>query len=488
MSVTHSVAELIEAVGTTYKAIDIRAVGLREADSWANVMAVVRLTYEDVDTARARITKLVRRYPRVQTELLHIEAGVRPFAEWNAFCSEIRDEGILRVGEREFHLREHHDLNEARSFLQWGYSEMRPFDGRDWPALRIKFHKGGLSPLMEERCSKEVHLLGYEHAFEAVNALCELNVSAGHDQGCELSVYVPVFANISSIRIKTPEKSVCVEIERHRAFSNMSALVCMRGLAMLASEPFREQSTITDFPSETKDEITLAKGSAQFEELGVDDWVQIRLMHPKVGVVKKNENHVRMYIPPAERKILLEALKLFCGDAKLEDLLTRAYDIKAPRLNESAGFELRVAWLLGMFGLSTIVLGDYEQIVATNTKVRRATVDILAASQHGKLLLAVACTLNPPKAEDFANLRYAREILTREVFVETAVRVIPVLFTSSMGCPSYDKPEDSFDAVPIVDADQLKILLRLLRAGQEETFFQFLANPVFNELHDVSEY
>jgi len=38
---------------------------------------------------------------------------------------------------------------------------MRPFDGRDWPALRIKLDRGGVSPLMEERCSKEVHLLGY---------------------------------------------------------------------------------------------------------------------------------------------------------------------------------------------------------------------------------------------------------------------------------------------------------------------------------------
>ncbi len=478
MSVSYSIAELIKAVGTTYRAIDIRAIAIREADAWTNVLAVVRLTYEDVDTARQRIGKLAERHPPVQTELLRIEVGVRPFAEWDALCSEVRDEGVLRFGGKEFRLRQRLDLNDLRSYLQWGQSDMRPFDGHDWPTLRISSHAGGMTPLMEERFSKEVHLIGYEDVFEAANALCELNISRWQNRGDDFSIYLPVFAAISSVEANLGEKCVDVGIQRHTDFSDLRAMVCSRGHTSFVRAPFREQKSIDDFQSKTDGQIAAARGSARLQELEEDDWLQVRLLHPRVGVVQKAEQFARMFIPAAERNLLLEALRLFCGDARLEDLLVRAYNAKAPKLNESAAFELHVAWILGLLGLSTVVLGDYEHIVAPDTKVRRATVDMLAATQRGKLLLAVACTLNPPKAEDFGNLRYAREILAREVFYGTAVRVIPVLFTSATGCPAYDKSEDSLDIVPVVDADQMANFLRLLRAGQEGRFFDFLNNPI----------
>lgn len=104
--------------------------------------------------------------------------------------------------------------------------------------------------------------------------------------------------------------------------------------------------------------------------------------------------------------------------------------------------------------------------------------DVLAASQSRRTLYVVACTLNPPKAEDFGNLRYARNILAREVFADSGVRIIPVLFTSATGCPSHDNSDDLIDSIPIIDADQFEFLLNCLREGREEQFFQFVENPV----------
>lgn len=74
-------------------------------------------------------------------------------------------------------------------------------------------------------------------------------------------------------------------------------------------------------------------------------------------------------------------------------------------------------------------------------------------------------------------MRYAREILARGTFEGTGVRVTPVLFTSSMGCPSCYKSEDHFDWIPVIDADATTILLELLNSGQEHRFFEFLGNP-----------
>lgn len=478
-NVAHTVDELIGAVGATYRAIDIRSVAVRKEDSWVNVMAVVRLTYEDVDTAKARLAKLAQRFPPVHTKLLRIDSFVRPFKDFPDLCLELKLRGILQMDGIEFQLRQKPDLSQSTGYIQWGYSRMRPFDGRPWPGLTRTFDIGGNSPLVEGPFNREAHLLGYGDALEAANALCELNVSQ-QDFGCDLSICFPVFANISQIRVNTPEKQIDVEVQRHRSFSDLRTVACVRGQTVLADAPFREQISLSAHSTDDAcAEIISAQGSVQIQDLDPDnDWLEVRLVHPRLGEVKKDSNYARMFIPPSERNILLEAVvQQFCKGTTLDDLLTRAYNVQTAKLKPSAAFELHVSWLLGMFGLSTVVLGNYERILAPDTPVQRASVDILAASQRSKLLLLVSCTLNPPKPEDVSNLRYAREILARGIFAGTGVRVIPILFASSMGGPSYYQSEDHFDWVPVVDADSIQLLLGFLRSGQESRFFQFLANP-----------
>ncbi len=343
------------------------------------------------------------------------------------------------------------------------------------------FDPGGNNTWFEGQFNREAHLLGYGDVFEAANALCELRVSLQQDRGCDLSVWFPVFADISGIHVKTPEKRIEVDVQRHRSFLDLRAVACVRGHTVLADEPFREQILLSEsHAADTQSQIVSAQGTAQIADLDPDnDWLEVRLVHPRLGEIKKDSNYVRMFISPSERNILLGALRQFCRDKTLDDLLLRAYNVQTVKLTQSPAFELHVSWLLGMFGLSTIVLGEYERLLAPDTEVQRASIDILAASQRSKLLLIVSCTLGTPKEEDIGNLRHAREILAREVFAETGVRVVPILFTSSMGCPSYYKSENHFDSVPAIDADGMKTLLQLLDSGQERRFYEFLANPTF---------
>jgi hypothetical protein len=46
---------------------------------------------------------------------------------------------------------------------------------------------------------------------------------------------------------------------------------------------------------------------------------------------------------------------------------------------------------------------------------------------------------------------------------------------------------DGFSAIPIIDLDRLAIALELFKAGLEERFFQFLANPLLSPLRSPSE-
>lgn len=198
------------------------------------------------------------------------------------------------------------------------------------------------------------------------------------------------------------------------------------------------------------------------------------------------EDHMRLCDPtPAsdaasklsdDPNILLSALRRVCTDAELEDLLVNAHNKKPHKLKVSAAFEAHVGWLLGLLGFSTIVLGEYERIVAPETKVPMASVDILAASQAEKSLILAACTLNPPKPEDFSNLRHAREIFRREVFGGKSVEVIPVVFTAALGCAPCETITGTFDTVPIVDGDALRELLQLLRNQKQAEFLSFLSN------------
>lgn len=158
---------------------------------------------------------------------------------------------------------------------------------------------------------------------------------------------------------------------------------------------------------------------------------------------------------------------------------------KSKKLKPEAAFELHVAWLLGCFGLSTAVLGEYEHIVAPETKVRRGSVDILAASQRHKRLMLVACTIGPPKEDDFTNLLNTAEIIAREVFVRTAVSVQPLVCTGVRGFAQYKDIVEGLSGLPILDADRLELSLKLLMAGRERDFFSFLYNPVHSELRGL---
>jgi len=114
--------------------------------------------------------------------------------------------------------------------------------------------------------------------------------------------------------------------------------------------------------------------------------------------------------------------------------------------------------------------------------VERASVDILAGMVKQNTLLVGACTISTPKEEDFTNLVHACEILKREVFQDTSVRVFPILFTGAVGQPLYKTVGDEFTIVPVVDTDRIAIVLELLDFGTERFFFDFIGNPRLCEL------
>ena len=314
-----------------------------------------------------------------------------------------------------------------------------------------------------------------------MNLLCELNIQSNQSQGHQLYLSLPVFASVESFRILPKDKTVHVAIKRHCQLKSLKYVVLFRGRDHQRSEPWRHRLTVETTASEDGDFLT-ATGSVSLPEVEDDDWAEVQILHPDLGQLSQESNTVHNLIPAAQRSLLFEALRFFCSEPELRTLLVRPFDKKGPRLKESAAFELRIAWLLGLLGLSTIVLGEYEHIVAPATGVRRGSADILAASQREGNLVLVACTIGPPKDEDFRNLNTTAEILEREVFNDTSVRIISLVCTCA---PGY--PVTSESGVPVLDADRLDMALRLVKAGHEHEVLSFIENPTFNELKDPSK-
>ncbi len=269
--------------------------------------------------------------------------------------------------------------------------------------------------LLDEALVRQVSALGYPDAYEAINALCEVNVGQGQPYGYDFYLSVPLFIHVVDARVVPSEKRMRVTVRRHHKLHDIKGMVFLRGTHTVAGQPYKATVAIDSFSrSEEGLPVETATVSVELPDIDRSDWVDVRLTHPIIGEVDGYfSREVRTLIPSAERNILFEALKHFRPDAEFEGLLVRPYAEKPKRLKKSAAFEVHVAWLLGLFGCATIVLGKYERLIAPQTKVELGSVDILALTPNGKVLLLVACTLGTPEERDFSNLLNVRGLLER---------------------------------------------------------------------------
>ena len=472
-----SLADLIGSVGRTYRAMNIRVVAVREGDSWINFMTVVRLTYEEPND----IEKRLREKEELLTPEFQIFLRCRPFSAWDTFCREVSS-GIIALDDRQFSLQKGIDLLSTQETLRQLDSDIRVCDTAPWSAFYVKNGAHEARMLMDGKFARAVSPFGYANAYEAINDFCDVNVEFGSRAGYDFCLYAPVFARVSTCRIVPSDGELVAEVESHPNLGDISTTAVIRDRNSNTGAPPKARIRITDFTSAKTDEpLEVSTGKAQIpDNVSLDDVLEIRLNLPQLGQIYQWANVIRQIVPPSDRNILFEALKCFCPEAELKRLLEQAMLIKAHKLKGSAAFEMHVGWLLGLFGLSTIVLGEYEHLVVPGASVRLGSLDILAAHQKSKLLLLVGCSFAAPTEQDFANLVGIRERLVREVFANTGVRIIPVFFSAAVGCLPY-REDASVGFIPVIDADRTALFLELLEQGGEPRFFDFIANPQYGE-------
>jgi len=76
------------------------------------------------------------------------------------------------------------------------------------------------------------------------------------------------------------------------------------------------------------------------------------------------------------------------------------------------------------------------------------------------------------------------EIISREVFAGTGVRVQPLVCTSVRRFPASKDIVEGLVGLPIIDGDRLELLLRLIGAARERDFFSFLDSTIYSPLRE----
>src|SRR6266849_9001179 len=285
MNLRFSAGEMIKMFGATYRTLDIRSAAVKQGDKWANVYAVIRLTYEQPAVAAERLRRLERDHGAVRTESFRILLGLRPFSELGEFWEDLAL-GRLCVGGEEVRLAKPLGviLEQERAYLHDNYSEIRPFDSCRWPVAHYRLVPYGSSMLIDDALAREAARLGYSDADEAANLLCEINIRAGQSNGHHFWLSAPVFASIQDVRASLKERRMEVSILRHRKLSTLKGMAIYSRPRTFAGEPPKFRVSIEKFSDGggTAD-LHSASASVRLLKVGEDDSVEVKLLQPDLG-------------------------------------------------------------------------------------------------------------------------------------------------------------------------------------------------------------
>lgn len=481
MGMRINVQKLAEILSPAYQAVDVRVAATNESSVWTNAMAVVRLSRQSPDAVREHHQKLEQLHGKVVSKQFRIALGALPFSDWPAFLTSC-SEGTLTVGEIAITWPEPIKVADQSGYIQPYHHQLRADDSWNWPSFEACCGRYHQERLGREDLSRELSAIGWSSPSEAINTLCEINTAPGTPHAFDLCVGIPVFALIDSLVVSTAEDLLRF---RYLHYDQVKGLRVLARLKVRTNQGERVRTRLDLVLEEdaSENQIAIASGRASLNAANRDELVEVKVTHDELGEIYSFQDSVRRLIPEAEQNVLYAALKKFCPGTGFENLLVRPHAHKAKRLKPSSAFELHVSWVLSLCGLSPVVLGEYEQLLAEETNIERASVDILAGGQGQNILVAAACTLGTPKEEDFTNLAHACEILRREVFNQTSVSVYPVIFTGAVGQPSCRDLADAFSTIPIIDADRLAIVVELLNEGMQRFVLDFIGNPLLGDLH-----
>ena len=207
--------------------------------------------------------------------------------------------------------------------------------------------KSGLvsTGLKKAGCSgagRELGSRGWSNAYEAINTVCEINLTQGGSFGHNFCVSIPVYSLISDLKFRPSDSRLQFEFFRAAELENICLLAVWKQTSRHQTPLIRARVSPQVESSETHDGLWHKKGSVPLSEPNEDDEVEIKAIHDEIGEIESWTARVRNITPEPARNALFAAIKRFCPESEMQALLVRPYAQKGRKLKESAAYELHV--------------------------------------------------------------------------------------------------------------------------------------------------
>ena len=214
--------ESIKRLGSCFQTIDCRIVAaLNEEKRWMNILSVIRLRHEPAEVIGQEMQDRLREYGPVVTEHFQIIMSAVRFLDWDSFVASC-EEGRVMAGNVPIHFKVRPQLAGAGAYIFNHQGFVTSKDQPLFPALEFTIGQGEPQVLYNPTIEQELSDEGFMNPYEAIGALCDVNVQYGTNLTMDMVVHVPVLATISEIKFDRTNRAMAdVLVTHHRAINEM---------------------------------------------------------------------------------------------------------------------------------------------------------------------------------------------------------------------------------------------------------------------------
>ncbi len=470
MSDSLLLTQLLKGLGDSLQSIDIRCAVKRVEAGWLSLLTAIRISARPLE-------EIHKRYKELETDGLRRNAD--PFRIlWQCYpINKVEDilrqlaSAQLSIKEELVRFPQQEEANKLSGQQEFTSNLLMPWDRERWPA--IVYYSNGTRTIYfsDSDITAEVRRNGWRSTEEMVAHFLELNLQNLYCTGIPLLLSVDMPAKIDVSRSAHSMPHVLT-----RAHPGLKGLTLN-----LNTDRQRGKPSLMPLERYGREGFWIIyRSSLEPLKLEPDDCFHCTLNHPVIPVLDQVTGFLRNVMPIAYVNPLLLCLRQFWDMAAFSERLERPFDNLPGKRDHNAQhvFQEAITRMLTLAGFQAIDLGKDEFIHGNGTKVRRATLDILAYHASSKTMILGACTLTPPKTEDIQGVLETMAILISKFPDGPQIHFVPIVFSTQ------EQESEDREGVRILNGRKIRKLKNLIDTGHENQFIHTLEVPfhdVFNE-------
>lgn len=473
-----SLEQVLSALKESLQSIDLRAAVIH-AGNYENVFTGIRVSSRSASEVEDRHRRLLESLGPGEAGSFEVLYGALPFSCIDEVLQELQ-QGTLTIADKKISLSRGINVSsELRGDIQRNHGLVRHWGSVPNSAflssrqLDIPKDRSGL--LADIR-----RVLGVRSVGGSIDAFLELN-DAGRSS-VHFFTYVEMPARITHVSLagRTLKTEIAVD-KRFGRLRLCANLYASSGGRLLESQ-FPDFQLVSDHGPSLQ-----FRTEAVFGSIHDSDFLECVLTHEQLPEIDEVNGRALELMQAEERNPLLESLRKFWDINKLYEQAVQPFLTKRTKVDVGPQdvFQKAIARLLNLAGFQAIDLERQDRIYHAETKVERATLDLLAYHPSEKILLLGACTIGVPKTEDYEKLLHAREIFKASLTPEIPIYIAPVLFTMQENVSPF-RTDMATAGLHMLNTRDLEALTRLIDAGKEVKFIYFFKSPIATVLADMS--